>query len=278
MTQRKAPRGGYSFTEKAHYREQIWRRLQQSFAGDTACRNVLLMPSIEGTEIEVALAHGFNESHLYVVDANPAIVATLKRRFKSIHTYGKLASIACARIAKEGVRLDAANFDFTACVGSKLQAEVMAIAAADCFAPRAYVAMTVLRGREQREFTAGLHAPVGEDILTRIEHVTYGEREVHTQDIGRLILAFGPLISTPNRLLHIEPRKVGIYFSPAAKQTMLWAVCRILDLNGIAGRVRKMTRSERLLFERLKPSLCQNSRNFEALVEAFKTKARERVA
>jgi hypothetical protein len=73
----------------------------------------LLMPSTEADEVEVALNAGFREHNLHVVDKEPAIVATVKRKYPRVNTYGCTASRAVERILAKGVRLSCANFDFT---------------------------------------------------------------------------------------------------------------------------------------------------------------------
>jgi hypothetical protein len=111
-----APKGGYDFARKRDYRRKVWATFRDRLKTDNipvAESHALLMPSLEGAEIEVALNAGFREKNLHVVDMNPAIVATLKRRYPQVNTYGCSAGRAMGRIARSGVRLRCANFDFT---------------------------------------------------------------------------------------------------------------------------------------------------------------------
>lgn len=229
--QRRAPAGGYSFSEKEEYREHIWRGFQQLLAPDTRSRHVLLMPSIEGTEIGVAIRHGFCQQRLHVVDDNPAIVATLKRRYPAINTYGVSAVQACKRIGKAGIRLSAANFDFTRCVSWSAMEECIEIAQAGCWSRKAYIAVTVLRGREAPSATAFVRAGGKDRLIKWLAQRTYGTRPLSPADAGRVLFAFSPFYSRgehePN---HVRALRVGAYLSPAAHQTMLWAMCSILDL------------------------------------------------
>ena len=109
--------------------------------------NVLMMPSIEGNEIQEALDRGFTTDQCYVVDENPAVVATLQRKYPGIHTYGKSVERACREIARARVNLLAADLDFCGRISKPLLRAV-----AGCFdsgaLDGAIVFVNVLRGRE----------------------------------------------------------------------------------------------------------------------------------
>lgn len=110
-----APKGGYDFARKRDYRRKVWATFRDTLKSrkiPVAEAHALLMPSLEGDEIEVALAAGFRERNLHIVDDEPAIVATLRRRYPKVNTYGVKASRALQRIAKSGVRIQCANLDF----------------------------------------------------------------------------------------------------------------------------------------------------------------------
>ncbi len=152
---RRAPADGYDKGPKRQYRRDVWKHLADG-RGLRSERHALLMPSLEGDEVEVALSKGFREDHLHVVDSNPAIVATLRRRFPLINTYGVTAARACERIAAKGVRLGAANFDFTGCVSVALRAECRAIARSGALGSFCRVAFTFLRARERAGVVDGM--------------------------------------------------------------------------------------------------------------------------
>jgi hypothetical protein len=182
---RRAPSDGYDFSRKRDYRRKVWATFRDVLKRDhisVANANVLLMPSLEGDEIEVAMNAGFRESNLHVVDFEPAIVATLKRRYPRINTYGVSASRAMERLAREGVRIRCANFDFCNQVSMPLQRELETISmfgswkgeivGADysctgelrgVFEDVAVVAVSQLRGREPRKWSNG--ADVADDEL-----------------------------------------------------------------------------------------------------------------
>lgn len=176
---RKAPRGGYDFSRKRDYRRKVWATFREKLKEErraVADSQALLMPSLEGDEIEVALNAGFREENLHVVDAEPAIVATLKRRYQKINTYGVRASDAVARIYAHGIRLDCANFDFCNQLSMPFFKELLLISArglidsnvsirdgqfgldqrngpVGAFASRCLVAVSTLRGRESKDLT-----------------------------------------------------------------------------------------------------------------------------
>lgn len=185
---RSAPEAGYDFGRKREYRRQVWatfrdalKRSGRSVKGTQA----LLMPSLEGDEIEVAINAGFRESNLHVVDREPAIVATLKRRYRRIHTYGCTLSRAMERMATEGIRIGCANFDFCSQVSDlfvceltaasifgsydlklvqgKSEIQVFCRKLSGVFEDEALVAVTTLRGREHAKASRTLGKFGGSD-------------------------------------------------------------------------------------------------------------------
>jgi hypothetical protein len=106
-----------------------------------------LLPSIEGDEIEVTLASGFLEKNLHVVDRNAAIVATLKRRYPRIQTYGVDVLTAVRRRIPKGT-LHLANLDLCAPLGHQWAA--IAVVTASRLSPEGVIAATYLRGRDSQ--------------------------------------------------------------------------------------------------------------------------------
>lgn len=158
MAIRRGPKNGYDVGQKRQYRRNIWAIFRDAFAPDCASAHALLMPSLEGDEIDVALAAGFKEHNLHIVDDNPAIVAVLKRRYPHINTYGVDVVRAIERIAKNGVKLSAANFDFTNPISSKYMDRLEILMSIGAWAPCRTIALTTLKGRE----TGGMFAAIKE--------------------------------------------------------------------------------------------------------------------
>lgn len=101
------------------------------------------MPSIEGDEIDVVLSKGFRESNITIVDRNPAIVATLKRRYPRINTIGLPPARVSERIPCASINV--ASFDLC---GNVCNIKEEIFAASSILADFATVSVTMLRGRE----------------------------------------------------------------------------------------------------------------------------------
>jgi hypothetical protein len=149
----RAPAHGYATTEKQGWRVAMWARIAASFnMRRRPSRKVFMIETTEGHEIERALSLGFREENLYVCNVNPAVVATLKRRYGLIHTYGVDADRALRRINEAGILLDVVSLDLCACLSARVIDTL-------CTAARvgntyAVIAVNVLRGREQGIFAS----------------------------------------------------------------------------------------------------------------------------
>lgn len=158
---RRAPRDGYGTGDdgsKRQYRRTVYSIFRHKIKPLCAEAHVLCMPSAEGAEVEVALANGFRETRLHLVDDNPAIVAHyLAPRFPRSHRYGVKAWRAVDRIASSGIRLTAANFDFTSNLHNGLATELYLISATQAaFADQSYVGITIQKGRESGDWWTGI--------------------------------------------------------------------------------------------------------------------------
>lgn len=145
--QRHAPRGGYDSHVKDDYRVGVWSAFRDGCVHPPGRAQALLMPSIEGTEIAVALAHGFREEHLHVVDRNPRIAEALHVAFPKIRIYPMPLIEAIREMCGCGVRLDVANFDLCGPVGQELLTTLRYTAASGVLTD-GLLAITVLRGRD----------------------------------------------------------------------------------------------------------------------------------
>lgn len=213
------------------YRREVWNVFRKYNKPDS---QVLLLPSIEGLEIELAKAKGFCTSNMHVVDYNPAIVAHLKRRYPYVNTYGVSAARACERIAKTGKRLLAANFDFTGCISAATVKEITQITESQVFAPVSCIAVNLLRGREPKcvssFWTAVLqfqkkHCPQDRwltnatDTLFECSSDLEGLTENDLVRIQMMVSLFNA-----GRIA-----RAGVYKSANGTQTMLWAVLIRVD-------------------------------------------------
>ena len=189
----RGPKDGYDFSRKRNYRRQVWATFRKNLKQKGLSikdSHALLMPSLEGEEIDVALNAGFREQNLHIVDDGPAVVATLKRRYPRINTYGVTASRAVERIARKGIRLRCLNLDFCGNLSGPFASELLAVALCGsypvslkftregfttndsgdgnrAFDDVAFVAISTLRGREHPKTSQCLKA-----ILCSDDHVT----------------------------------------------------------------------------------------------------------
>jgi hypothetical protein len=115
---RQAPKTGYNFGNKRQYRRTVWADASRFLRSRRNSAQVLLMPSIEGDEIDVAQSKGFRQQNMHVVDKNPAIVAHLKRRYPLINTYGRDIVAALKLMGDRGVLLDFVNLDLCSTIES----------------------------------------------------------------------------------------------------------------------------------------------------------------
>lgn len=146
---RAAPKGGYGTEGKAKYREAVWTSLRlHARTGLRHCR-VLLMPSSEGTEIEVAERYGVQRRNIVAVDSNRAIAATISRKYPGVRAWGENVFDAAERASREGLRFDVVHLDLTSNLGTDTLDGLTRFALnlkGDCL-----VAVNVLKGRESRE-------------------------------------------------------------------------------------------------------------------------------
>lgn len=231
-----APKAGYDFPQKQHYRQIIWRRFTDIAGSTRSNSHVLLMPSIEGLEIDAALRRGFREEHLHVVDKTPAIVAHLKRRYPKIHTYGCDVVPALERIRRAGYPLAFLNLDLCGNMSNKTWRTLRRCVEQLLVRPTA-IAVTVLRGRETKlpQATAAIARSAA---LWRERGYVVGEldvaRRIHHQPIidGDVVRLTGVMtaLSIDDRIYIPRARDLGIYRSTAGAQTMLWSIWRPWDI------------------------------------------------
>jgi hypothetical protein len=183
-----APNGGYDTKTKDRYRRQLWAYFAKACGDNVSKTQALLMPSSEGLEIDAALNAGFSEDYLWVCDKNPAIVATLKRKYPKIQTAGVPVSRAPDKIMEKVKRcfekdmIYIANLDLCGCVGEETLTEIMGFVSGDVLPDASLIAVTVARGREHdlssikgthdhwKRFTKSSLIPALEEWMTPLDH------------------------------------------------------------------------------------------------------------
>ena len=193
------------------------------------------MPSIEGDEIDVALAAGFKQQNICIIDKNAAIVATLKRKYPYVRTYGVPAEKAAQRIADDIGGVDFANLDLCGPIGRPLWDTLAAWREHRAVKESGLVAVTVLRGRESGAFGESL------EVVTTLVGDTAARVPESARDTLRIARIGYALSGMPQGAL-AKPVKLsewcaathtpllcrnGIYRSTAGSQTMLWTLWKM---------------------------------------------------
>lgn len=182
--------------------------------------SVLLMPSLEADEIEVAKRHGIREENIYVVDDNPAIVASVRRRYARLPTvpgcHGVDVATACKRLAEAGVVLHALNLDLTSCVSFSMFETLWGVAASGVLHREAAVAVTALRGRESgriKQAITALSDVFGDAWRQTFDAKLHGA-DATSMDLGR--------VGVIGAAIKGHARSWRVYKS--GNQTMMWVV------------------------------------------------------
>ena len=166
MTQRIAPRGGYDAGIKRQYRRNVWCTLSRLCPVPLADAKVFILPSSEGDEIEVAKSKGIREANIDICDSNPAIAATIKRRYPLVRAHGVLA----ARALRERRRsYHLINIDLCGTVNSVGRT---AYWAGRQLIEGGVMAATWIKGRDKK--VSDLIKRVGSESVTRPVLVSFG--------------------------------------------------------------------------------------------------------
>jgi hypothetical protein len=128
-----------------------------------------------------------------------------------------------------GVRLGFANLDLCGNLSVHLVHDLLAVKLSRCWAEEACVAVTMLRGRESAEANSVIERYSqalwndGDQMvdcyrLAKRWGMDYSSR-AGMRDFGRLAVLWG--------VLGAHPIRAGSYWSPSARQTMLWSVFKL---------------------------------------------------
>lgn len=249
---RHAPKRGYDTAEKAEWRDVLWEQMVRHLAPNVrSCVNVFLIDTTDALEIEKVLRLGFAEDRLHVCNANPAVVAVLKRRFPLITTYGVEADEALRRAHRNGVRFAAISLDLCGPISKRTHDILHAARAAVDF--HGAVGLTLMRGREpdgitldipgSREDKASWRRAIRGLFRVRSQFDDCVRTESDVMRIGAPVfhLAFGDCYWAVNHKgrtvvdAAIDPgedcaitvRGAGVYRSGVV--TMMWLCCSVVQ-------------------------------------------------
>jgi hypothetical protein len=224
VADRRAPANGYDFGAKRQYRRDVYAGFKRRLNGHVGSAKHLLMPSIEGDEIEAALAAGYREENLYIVDRNPAIVATLKRRYKKATAYGIDLLDVPARLEREGVVLTSANLDLCSCVTGDVVRVLYRFARMSAQCTDLCLCVTVLRGRERGDWWGKITDTGPRMQIVRVYEGGTLDPRLTESDMGRLAMIWAPLHGSD---WQGKPKAIPVLhrasFYRSHKSTMLWS-------------------------------------------------------
>jgi len=152
---RRAPKDGYDNEEKMKYRHEVWSRLAEKakpILDQNENAKVLMLPSKEGLEIDVAMQYGIKPEQIIAIDENPALLAHAKWKDKipKENRHGVKVSRVGEIIKKKGWILAAANLDFCNNFSDELIDELQTFIDSGCLALKSFISITLMKGRETK--------------------------------------------------------------------------------------------------------------------------------
>lgn len=152
---RRAPKEGYDNKEKRKYRNKVWKHLSHNalpILENNLNAKVLMLPSKEGLEIDVAIKYGIKREQIIAIDENPALLAHAKWKSKipKQNRFGCKVSDIGKKIKKNGWVIAAANLDFCNNFSDELIKEIQSFIDSDCLCQTSFISITMMRGRESK--------------------------------------------------------------------------------------------------------------------------------
>lgn len=161
IIRRTAPKAGYDTLAKAGYRRAVWDAVTLERGAPRG--KVLILPSSEGVEIDVALARGVQPEQLICVDRSAAVIATSRWRKAHPSVRFHAADIASvgAKIAASGDTVEFANLDLCGQVSQETVDQIKSFLRACPLANEYVISITVAKGREGRALATLMQAQGG---------------------------------------------------------------------------------------------------------------------
>lgn len=209
----------YNSYAKKIYRDRIWTVfkdlvLTPEFLKDPK-QVVLLLPSSNGEEIEVALNKGFPLEKLVTIDENPQMkwYSTWGEKYPKIKFYGCMARYVRSRIKEDNLIIKAANLDFCNNFSFELMNQVRGFCHSyEMFEGNLILAVTVSKGREPKRATSAMNKLLLESQNSKIQEkrisaliTAVGDPNPKIIDQGiytnqRFAMAWGMFDINPNKL------------------------------------------------------------------------------
>ena len=152
---RRAPKDGYDNPEKRKYRHEVWKRLSKKalpILEENENAKVLMLPSSEGLEIDVAMKFGIKRHQIIAIDENPALLAHADWKYKvpKSNRFGCKVSEIGEKIKNNGWVLAAANLDFCNNFSDELITEINSFFAQTPIVEKFSFSVTMGKGRETK--------------------------------------------------------------------------------------------------------------------------------
>ena len=158
MADRRGPTSGYDFGNKRQYRRNVWATFKRNRCWPMRECVAILMPSVEGIEIEHAEAAGLQRDNLHAFDRSAAIAATVSRNYPGIHAHGIDVARSGERLPRWSVAF--ANLDLCGKVSVSTAETLSAFGGAGVIRDGGIVSVSLSRGRES--FWDVIRARVGD--------------------------------------------------------------------------------------------------------------------
>lgn len=152
---RRAPKNGYDNSTKSKYRHNVWKNLSEGaipILNENENAKVLILPSKEGIEIDVAIKFGIKPEQIIAVDENPALLAHAKWKYKipKENRFGCKVSKIGRKIKDNGWFLACANLDFCNQISEELVSETNSFLDTTPISDNFSFFVTFMKGRESK--------------------------------------------------------------------------------------------------------------------------------
>ncbi len=159
----------YDTDQKWHYRRVLWTEISnhwREYVDDGPdWPSIFILDTAPALETEYLVGLGVPECAIHVCNDNPAHVASVKKRFRGVHTHGVDAGRAFADVAGNGGSTPIINLDFCGNISRELLAQLHAMGRSGVLPVSnesgALFAVTLLSGRESPSITS-LMSRIGE--------------------------------------------------------------------------------------------------------------------
>jgi len=229
----------YTNDAKMLWRRELWGYIAQLV--DLDWGRVAILPAKNGMELDVLRSFGVGDDQIHIIDKNPAIVATHRKRTPTLGgTYGVTLARAFEIMAARQMVIQAAHIDLCTNLNDHMLAEISHVVSSGVLDINGVLAITILRGREGGWIKARFDAAaalddvrerMGDDDLELwngwdggIEHITPTWRDLYRNAI------LGQAIErAAGKRMRVYPHIHGAYRSGAGTQTMYWTLFSFQD-------------------------------------------------